>query len=252
MTQNVNLAGKTAIVTGSAQGIGRGCALQLARDGAEVAVWDVSAEGAEETVRLIRSEGNVAHAVVADASDKAEIDRVLTWIRGNMAPPLILVNNAAIVQFKNFLDIEESDVERICRNNLIGPFLLTQAVVPDMIAAGWGRIISMMSASAQQGTRMLSHYAASKAGIHALTRSWAVEFAPSGITSNCISPSFIDTPMRLDAPIAGDFDAIVAATPMQRAGRPEDIAAAVSFLASDASGYTSGQMLSVNGALVLG
>lgn len=251
MNRDVTLTGKTAIVTGAARGIGRGCALQLARDGAQVAAWDVAAEGAEETVRLIRSEGHTAHAVIGDASDKAAIGRILAWIRANMAPPLILVNNAAIVQFKAFLDIDESDVERVCRNNLIGPFLLTQAVVPDMIAAGWGRIISMMSASAQQGTRMLSHYAASKGGIMALTRSLAVEFAANGITSNCISPSFIDTPMRFDAPVS-DFDAAVAATPMKRAGRPDDIAAAVSFLASDAAGYTSGQMLSVNGALVLG
>jgi len=250
MASDIKLAGKTAIVTGAGRGIGRGCALQLARDGAQVAVWDIAADGAQETVRLIREEGNSAQAVIGDASDKAEIARVLAWIRANMGPPLILVNNAAIVQFKGFLDIEEDEIARMCRNNLIGPFLLTQAVIPDMIEAGWGRIVSMMSASAQQGTRMLSHYAASKAGILSLTRSVAIEFAAHGITSNCISPSFIDTPMRLDAPVS-DFEGAVAATPMRRAGQPEDIAAAVSFLASDAAGYTSGQMLSVNGALVL-
>lgn len=245
-----DIMGKTAIVTGGAQGIGRGCALQLARDGANVAVWDVQAEGAAETVHLITDEGGSAKAYIGDASAPTEIERTLRRIREDFGPVLILVNNAAIVQFKSFLDISESDVERVCRNNLIGPFLLTQAAVPDMIAAGWGRIINMSSASMQQGTRLLSHYAASKGGIMALTRSLAVEFAANGITANSISPSFIDTPMRLDAPIS-DFDAAVAATPMKRAGQPADIAAAVSFLASAAAGYVTGQMLSVNGGLVL-
>lgn len=242
--------GKTAIVTGGAQGIGRGCALQLARDGAHVAIWDVQADGAEETVRLIQAEGHSARAYVGDASAAAEIDRILARIREDLGPVLILVNNAAVVQFKPFLDISENDVERICRNNLIGPFLLTQAVMPDMVAAGWGRIINMMSASAQQGTRTLSHYAASKGGIMALTRTLAMEFAADGVTANSISPSFIDTPMRLDAPVA-DFAAAVAATPMKRAGQPEDIAAAVSFLASEGAAYITGQTLSVNGGLVL-
>lgn len=247
----MSIGGRTAIVTGGAQGIGRGCAVQLARDGANVAVWDVQAEGAEETVRLIEQEGGNARAYVGDASASAEIARILQEIRSDFGPTHILVNNAAIVQFKGFLDIIESDVERVCRNNLVGPFLLTQAVVPDMIAAGWGRIINMSSASMQQGTRMLSHYAASKGGIMAFTRCLAVEFAANGITANSISPSFIDTPMRLDAPVS-DFDAAVAATPMRRAGQPNDIAAAVSFLASEAAGYTTGQMLSINGGLVLG
>jgi 2-hydroxycyclohexanecarboxyl-CoA dehydrogenase len=247
----VTLTGRTAIVTGGAQGIGRGCALQLARDGAHVAVWDVQAEGATETVRLIEQEGGSAKAFIGDASATAEIARILQQIRTEFGPPLILVNNAAIVQFRSFLEISENDVDRVCRNNLIGPFLLTQAAVPDMIAAGWGRIINMSSASMQQGTRMLSHYAASKGGIMALTRCLAVEFAANGITANSISPSFIDTPMRLDAPIS-DFAAAVAATPMKRAGQPADIAAAVSFLASEAAGYVTGQMFSVNGGLVLG
>jgi len=244
------LAGKTAIVTGAARGIGRGCAIGLARHGARVAVWDVDAAGAEETASLIGAEGLAARAYVGDASASGEIARILAEIRADLGPATILVNNAAVAQFLPFLDIAEADLERICRVNLMGPFLLTQAVVPDMQAAGWGRIINMSSASAQQGTRLLSHYAASKGGIMGLTRVLAMELAGSGITANSISPSFIDTPMRFEAPPA-DFDAAAARTPMGRAGQPHDIAAAVCFLASEEAGYITGQMLGVNGGLVL-
>ncbi len=247
----MSLAGRTAIVTGAARGIGRGCAIQLARDGANVAVWDVNGEGAAETARLIEAEGNRAFAYTGDGSLRSEIDRILARIRADLGPVLILVNNAATVSFQPFMDVTEADFERLWRNNLLGPFLLTQAVIPDMLAAGWGRIVNMASAAAQQGTKTLSHYAATKGGVMGLTRVLAMEFADKGITVNAISPSFIDTPMRLQAPIAS-FEAAVAATPMKRAGRPEDIAAAVSFLSSQAAGYVTGQVISVNGGLVLG
>ncbi len=241
---------KTAIVTGAGRGIGRGCALRLARDGFAVAAWDVDAAGARQTVDLIEAEGNRALACVGDAADSAVIAETLARIRAELGPVLVLVNNAAVVQFLPFLEIARDDVERLCRNNLIGPFVLTQAVLPDMLAAGWGRVINFSSAAAQQGTRMLSHYAATKGGIAAMTRTLAMEFAASGITVNAISPSCIDTPMRLEAPPA-DFSAVVAATPMKRAGQPEDIAAAVSVLARDEAGSVTGQVLSVNGGLVL-
>jgi len=244
------LSGKTAIVTGAARGIGRGCAIGLARHGASVAVWDVNQAGAEETAALIVAEGLHARAYAGDASSSAEIARILAAIRADLGPATILVNNAAVAQFLPFAEIAEADLERLCRVNLMGPFLLTQAVLPDMLAAGWGRIVNMGSASAQQGTRLLSHYAATKGGIVALTRVLAMELAGSGITANSISPSFIDTPMRFEAPPA-DFEAAVARTPMQRAGQPEDIAAAVCFLASEEAGYVTGQMLGVNGGLVL-
>jgi 2-hydroxycyclohexanecarboxyl-CoA dehydrogenase len=246
----MSLHGKTAVVTGGARGIGRGCALQLARDGARVAVWDVNPDGAAETARMIEAEGGCAAAYVGDAAVRDDINALLARIRAELGPVLVLVNNAAVAQFRPFLDIGDADLERICRVNLMGPFILTREVLPDMLAAGWGRIINMSSASAQQGTRLLAHYAATKGGIMALTRTLAREFAGAGVTVNSISPSFIDTPMRFEAPPI-DFEAAVAATPMKRAGQPADIAAAVSFLASEEASYITGQMISVNGGLVL-
>jgi 2-hydroxycyclohexanecarboxyl-CoA dehydrogenase len=246
----MSLYGKTAIVTGAARGIGQSIALQLGRDGAKVAVWDVHGGGAAETVRRIEAEGDVAKAYVGDASASSEIARVLDEIRADFGTPVVLVNNAAVAQFLPFLQITEADLERILRIDLMGPFLLTQAAIPAMIETGWGRVINISSAAAQQGTRTLSHYGAAKGGIMALTRTLAMEFAAHGITANNISPSVIDTPMRFDAPVS-DFEAAVSATPMKRAGQPADIAAAVSFLASDAAGYITGQTLSVNGGLVL-
>ena len=247
----MSLADKVAIVTGAARGIGRGCALALARAGAVVAVWDTDAEGAAETVELIAAEGGRADAYAGDAASSTEIARIVARIGDEFGQPSILVNNAAVAQFKPFLEIDEASLERICRNNLMGPFLLTQALIPGMVEAGWGRVINLGSAAAQQGTKTLSHYAAAKGGVMALTKVLAMEFAATGVTVNCISPSFIDTPMRLDAPVA-DFAAAVAATPMRRAGQPEDIAAAVLFLASEGAGYVTGQTMNVNGGLYLG
>ncbi|MBU6266249.1 MAG: SDR family oxidoreductase [Sphingomonadales bacterium] len=246
----MSLNGKVAIVTGAARGIGRGIALQLARDGARVVAWDVNGEGVRETAALIEAEGHACRAVTGDVASGEDRARILAQVRAECGTPLILVNNAAVAHFCPFLDISEGDLDRVWSVNLRRPFLLTQALVPGMVAAGWGRIINLSSASMQQGTKTLSHYAATKGGIMGFTRVVAMEFAHTGVTANCISPSFIDTPMRLDAKVP-NFEAACAATPMRRAGLPADIANAVSFLAGDASAYITGQTLNVNGGLVL-
>ena len=241
--------GKAAVVTGGARGIGRACCLALARQGAKVAVWDVDGDGAAETVAQIVAEGHSARAYVGDAARREEIDAILGAIRAELGPVLILVNNAAIADFRPFLDVDDEILERILRVNLMGPFILTRQVMPDMVAAGWGRVISMSSASAQQGTKALSHYGAAKGGIMSMTRTLAMEFAGQGITVNNISPSFIRTPMAAAANSA--IEAAATATPMGRAGLPEDIAATCAFLASDAASYITGQTVGVNGGLVL-
>jgi 2-hydroxycyclohexanecarboxyl-CoA dehydrogenase len=245
----MSLKGKTAVVTGGGSGIGRACAVHLARDGAAVAVWDLNADAAKETVRMIASEGGKANAYIGDASIKASIDDILARVRKELGPILILVNNAGITATTPFLEITQEALERIYRVNLVGPFILTQAAMPDMLAANWGRVVNISSSSAQTGAKRMTHYSSSKGGLIALTKSLAAEFADRGITVNNIPPGFIDTPMSRSAPI--DIDALAAASPMKRAGRPEDIAATCAFLASEAASYITGQTIGVNGGRVI-
>jgi 2-hydroxycyclohexanecarboxyl-CoA dehydrogenase len=245
----MSLENKTAVVTGAGSGLGRACAIHLARDGASVAVWDLNAAGAEETVRLIKSQGHRAAAYVGDAAAASDIHKILGRIRSELGPVSILVNNAGITGFASFLEISQEALERMYRINLMGPFILTQAALPDMLAAGWGRIVFISSSSAQTGAVKMAHYSSSKGGIIALCKSLAREFASRGITVNNIPPGFIDTPMTRSSPI--DVDAIAQESPMKRVGQPEDIAAACAFLASEAAGYITGQTFGVNGGRVI-
>jgi 2-hydroxycyclohexanecarboxyl-CoA dehydrogenase len=245
----MSLKNKVAVVTGGGKGIGRAVSMQLARDGAAVAVWDVDSRGAEETVALIHQEGGRAVACVGDAASKAGIGASFTRTRSELGPVTILVNNAGITGFVPFTNITEEALDRMLAINLKGPFLCTQAVIPDMLAAGWGRIINISSSSAQSGAQAMAHYVASKGGVIGLTKALAVEYAARGITVNNVPPGFVDTPMLRSSPV--DVDATAATSPMKRAGRPEDIAAACSYLASEAAGYVTGQTISVNGGRYL-
>ena len=240
---------KVAVVTGGARGIGRAISLRLAADGAAVAVWDLNADGAHETAHLIAQAGGKAIACIGDAADADEVARCAAETRKAFGPVGILVNNAGIVGFHKFLTITEEMWDRMMRVNIKGPFLCTQALVPDMLDAGWGRIINISSSSAQTGAGAMSHYVASKGGVIGLTRALAVEFAASGITVNNVPPGFVDTPMLRESPV--DLDAFAQTTPMKRPGRPEDIAAAVAWLASEDGGYVTGQTISVNGGRFL-
>lgn len=246
----MSLHGKVAVVTGGARGIGRAIAMRLAKSGASVSVWDLRADGANETVDEILQSGGSAIACVGDASDSKEIARCAQETRQVLGPVTILVNNAGIVGFNRFSSITEEMWDRMMLINMKGPFLCTKEVVPDMMAAGWGRIINISSSSAQTGASSMSHYVASKGGLIGFTKALAVEFAQTGITVNNVPPGFVDTPMLRESPV--DVDAFAQTTPMKRAGCPDDIAAAVAYLASDEANYVTGHTLSVNGGRFLG
>jgi 2-hydroxycyclohexanecarboxyl-CoA dehydrogenase len=240
---------KTAVVTGGGSGIGRASCQQLARDGHAVAVWDLNPDAAAETVKLIEREGGKAKAYVGDATDRAVIEHILTQIRADFGPIQILVNNAGFSQFKQFEEITPDDLEKVIRINLTGPFYVTQAVVPDMTAAGWGRIIFVSSSSAKTGTFMQPHYSASKGAIESLSRSLAEAYAAKGITVNAVPPGFVDTPMLRG--FLTDVESFSERSPMKRPGRPEELAAVIAFLATEGASYVTGQTIGVNGGRVV-
>lgn len=245
-----SLQGRVAVVTGAGSGIGRAIAIRLAEDTAKVAIWDINAEGAAETARLIEAAGGTALAITADCSDKAAIKAAADETRAKLGPVAILVNNAGIAPFTPFLEIEDDLFDKTIRINLRGPFLLTKEVLPDMIEAKWGRVINITSSSVQSGSFAQGHYVSSKGGLMGMTKALALEFAATGVTFNMVPPGFIDTPMLRAAPI--DVDAFAQTLPMKRVGKPEDIAAAVAYLASEEASYITGQTISTNGGRYMG
>jgi 2-hydroxycyclohexanecarboxyl-CoA dehydrogenase len=243
------LNGRTAVVTGAARGLGRAIALRLANDGAAISVWDLNLEGAEETAEIIRKSAGRAIACVANAASVEDIAAATARTRAELGPITILVNNAALSPFAPFETITEEMWDRLMAVNLKGPFLCTKAIIQDMLAASWGRIINISSSSAQTGASAQAHYAASKAGVIGFTKALAIEYATKGITANNVPPGFVDTEGLRASPV--DIEGFAKKTPMQRPGRPEDIAAAVAYLASEAAGYVTGHTLSVNGGRYL-
>jgi 2-hydroxycyclohexanecarboxyl-CoA dehydrogenase len=246
----MSLAGKNAIVTGAASGLGLATCKRLARDGAAVAVWDIDEPGAQRAASEIVAAGGRAIASRVDVSSRAQIDAGVQRARAELGPVTILVNNAGMTGFVPFLEITEEAWDRMMMVNLKSMFMAAQAVLPDMLAAGWGRIINISSSSAQTGATRMAHYASSKGGVIAFTKSLAMEFAAQGITVNNVPPGFVDTPMlRASEALvsAGSIEKTAAASPMKRPGRPEDVAAACAFLASEDAGYITGHTLSVNG-----
>jgi 2-hydroxycyclohexanecarboxyl-CoA dehydrogenase len=238
--------GRVAIVTGAASGIGLACARRLAKAGARVALWDINAAGAEAAAAELGGKG---HAIASrvDVSKRAEVEAAVAQARQAFGPIGILVNNAGITLFQPFLETSEEAWDRIMTINLKSLLFCTQAVLPDMIEAKWGRIVNVSSSSAQTGSARMAAYAASKGGVIGFTKALAQEVAPLGITVNNVPPGFIDTPMLRASEVGTRVEQVAAASPMKRAGQPEDIAAAVAFLASDEAGYITGHTLGVNG-----
>ena len=228
---------KTAVVTGGGSGIGLAVVHRLRADGLDVA-----------TIALKPSEPDLSFT--ADVTDRSQVDAAFSAIRAQLGPVTILVNAAGLDGFKRFNNLTFEDWQRVIDVNLHGVFHTVQAVLPDMIEAGWGRIVNISSSSTHSGAPYMSHYVAAKSAVNGLTKSLALEYGPSGITVNAVPPGFIDTPMLRAAEkngFLGSIEETIARTPVRRMGKPEDIAAACAFLVSEEAGYITGQILGVNG-----
>jgi len=228
---------KTAVVTGGGSGIGLAVARRLRADGLDVA-----------TIDLRPSDTDLAYT--ADVTDRSQVDAAVSAIRDRLGPVSVLVNAAGLDGFKRFGNITFEEWQRVIDVNLNGVFHTIQAVLPDMVEAGWGRIVNISSSSAHSGQPYMAHYVAAKSAVNGLTKSLALEYGPSGITVNAVPPGFIDTPMLRNAEtqgFLGDVEQNIARTPVRRMGKPEDIAAACAFLVSEEAGYITGQILGVNG-----
>jgi NAD(P)-dependent dehydrogenase (short-subunit alcohol dehydrogenase family) len=245
----MTLSGKTALVTGASRGIGRGIALELARQGADLIVnyFDDPA-GAASTAEEIRELGRITLSIYADVGISSDVDHMMEQATKEFPHIDILVNNAGIQTPKPLLDLDEADWDRVIRTNLKGCFLCTQRVARNMKEHGFGRIINLGSGSNKVAFPGLVDYTASRGGIEMFTKVAAVELAPYGITVNCVAPGAIETERtRLEAnDYAGTWAKL---TPARRIGTPLDVAHTVVFLASDAASFVTGQTLWVDGGL---
>ena len=246
---------RIAIVTGAARGIGAGTAKRLAADGLAVAVLDLNEADCAETVAEIEKAGGRAIAVGADVSTAEQVAAAVDKVVAELGEPTVLINNAGVTRDNLIFKMSETDWDTVMNVHLRGAFLMTRATQKYMVAAKWGRIVNLSSTSAV-GNRGQVNYSAAKAGMQGFTKTLAIELGKYGVTANAIAPGFIVTDMtaataaRLGVSFE-DFQAGAAkGIPVQRVGKPEDIAQAVSFFVSDAAGFVSGQVLYVAGGPV--
>jgi 2-hydroxycyclohexanecarboxyl-CoA dehydrogenase len=245
---------RVAVVTGAGSGMGLAIAEHLAARGDQVAVLDLNGDAAAAAAKDIEAAGGQAIGVAANVADRAAVDAALDQVRKDFGPIGIMVTSAGLDEFTPFTELTTEAWQRMLDVNLTGTFHCLQSAIPDMLANSWGRIVTISSSSAQSGAKKMAHYVASKAGVIGLTKALALEFAPHGITVNTIPPGFIETPMVHRAEAKGDLpdiSLIAKQTPVRRAGTPDDIAAACTFLCSEEAGYITGQALNVNGGWYL-
>ena len=250
MPSSAILHGKGALGTGASQGSGRACALELAQQGATVALAARTLDKLETVAAEIAAAGGQAKAFVLDMSAEDSIKAGAKAVLAEFARVDILVNNAGVTKDGLALRMRAADFDDVLRTNLTGAFLLTQAVISSMMKARAGRVINITSVVGQTGAAGQANYAASKAGLIGLTKSLAREFASRNITVNAVAPGFIQTAMT-DVLTDEQKSGILAQIPLARYGADTDIAAAVAFLASDAAGYITGHTLDVNGGMYM-
>ena len=246
----MRLTGKVALITGAAQGIGKAVALLLARHGADIVVSDINLEKAEETAKEIESIGPKAMAIKVNVASLNDVERMVEAVLKKFGRIDILINNAGITRDKLILRMTEEDWDIVLNVNLKGTFNCTKAVVRHMAKQRSGKIVSIASVVGEMGNAGQVNYAASKAGVIGLTKTIAREFAQRGINVNAIAPGYIETPMTevLSDKVKEELKRLI---PMERLGKPEDVAEAVLFLVSEESNYITGQVLNVNGGIYM-
>jgi 3-oxoacyl-[acyl-carrier protein] reductase len=245
------LEGKVALVTGGSRGIGRAAALALAEVGADVAInYQHCGQAAEEVCAKVREYGRKAAAYKADISRSEQCDTMVKAVAADFGRVDVLVNNAGITRDKSFLKMSRQMWDEVLGVNLTGTFNITQAFLNGMVESGWGRVINIASVVGQMGNFGQSNYAVTKGGLIAFTMSLAREVARKGVTVNAVAPGFIETDMTKDLPAVALAN-VQTLTPVGRLGKPEEVAAAIVFLATPAAGYITGQVISVNGGLYM-
>jgi 2-hydroxycyclohexanecarboxyl-CoA dehydrogenase len=243
-----------AVVTGGGSGIGEATCRRLAERGHPVAVLDLDGVGATRVAKEIEAAGGTAMALEADVTDRSGVDDAVRQIRSHLGPTRILVTSAGQCVFTPFLDIPVDEWDRVFAVNVTGTFHCCQAALPDMLDAGWGRIVMISSSSGQRGSPKAPHYAAAKGAVITLTKSLALSYADHGITVNNIPPSGIETPMQHAGQRAGYLpsnEVMARSVPMGYLGAPDDIAAMAVFLTSAEARFITGQTIGVNGGQVL-
>ncbi|MDE1462627.1 3-oxoacyl-ACP reductase FabG [Spartinivicinus poritis] len=248
----MDLTGKVALVTGASRGIGQAIAKALAESGATVAGTATSEKGAEAITAYLKELGNGGQGFVLDVSDDASVEQSLKNIADTLGGnPLVVVNNAGITRDNILMRMKADEWDSVINTNLTSLYRVSKACLRAMTKARWGRIINVSSVVGSMGNAGQTNYAAAKAGLEGFTRSLARELGARNITVNAVAPGFIDTDMTRELPEAHK-ETLLGQIPLTRLGQPEEIAAAVKFLASEPAGYITGETLHVNGGMYMG